>query len=286
MQLCIITDEISQNLDHALSVCKELGVGTVELRAVNGANVIQHDAGSLKKIKKTLDAGGFRVAGIASPFLKTHIHGDGAEDDGAEGDTHFADRSTRDEQWQVLDRSFETARFFGAPLVRAFSFWRLERPEEVREEVAEVLAEAAGRTGEAGLRLGIENEHACNLGTGAETGWVLDRVSSPALGVIWDPGNEAIMGSEPFPGGYEHVKDRVFHVHLKDVSEGRDWTRMGAGVIDYPAQLRALADDGYDGVLSLETHYETPDGGLEGATRESLAATRSLCEQAGIELDG
>jgi L-ribulose-5-phosphate 3-epimerase len=156
--------------------------------------------------------------------------------------------------------------------------------QEVRDEVAEVIAEAAKRTGAAGLTLGIENEHACNLATGAETRWVLDRVPTPALGVIWDPGNEAVMGSEPFPGGYGQVRDRVVHVHLKDADEGGNWTEMGTGVIDYAGQFRALVEDGYEGLLSLETHYELPDGGAEKATRESLAAIRSLCEEAGIRL--
>lgn len=280
MRLCIITDEISQDLAHALDVCEDEGVSTVELRAVNGANIVSHDDGSLEEIKAILDRRGFRAGAIASPFLKCHLRGDGAP----EGATHFAASASREEQWKILDRSFEVARLFGAPLVRSFSFWRVPDPEDIRDEVAEVIAEAAGRTGAAGLTLGIENEHACNLATGAETRWVLDRAPSPTLGVIWDPGNEAVMDSEPFPGGYEQVRDRVVHVHLKDTDERGNWTKMGTGVIDYAGQFRALAGDGYEGLLSLETHYELPDGGAEKASRESLAAIRGFCEEAGIRL--
>jgi L-ribulose-5-phosphate 3-epimerase len=93
-----------------------------------------------------------------------------------------------------------------------------------------------------------------------------------------------MMRSEPFPGGYSHVRGRVSHVHLKDVDDEGNWTKVGTGTIDYPAQLRALAEDGYAGALSLETHYEAPGGGPEGATRESVAAIRALCEQASVEL--
>jgi L-ribulose-5-phosphate 3-epimerase len=280
MRLCVITDEISQDLARALDVCEEEGVWTVELRAVGEANIVSHDDESLKKVKALIDERGFRVGGIASPFLKCHLRGDGDP----QGATHFAAAATRDNQWGILERSFEVARLFGAPLVRAFSFWRVPDPEDVREEVAAVIAEAAQRAEAAGLTLGIENEHACNLATGAETRWVLDRVPSPALGVIWDPGNEAVVGSEPFPGGYERVRHRTVHVHLKDTDENGNWTKMGTGIIDYSGQLRALDEDGYAGLLSLETHYETPEGGAEGATRESLAAIRELCEGAGIRL--
>ena len=160
----------------------------------------------------------------------------------------------------------------------------MEDPTSVREEVARVLAEAADLTGAAGLVLGIENEHACNLATGEETGWALDRIPSPALGAIWDPGNEAAMDSEPYPGGYAHVRERVVHVHLKDVDENGEWTRLGAGTIDYSGQLRALVDDGYEGLLSLETHYAKRPGGQEAATRESVSALKALCQDAGVEL--
>lgn len=137
------------------------------------------------------------------------------------------------------------AHLLGAPVVRAFSFWRVPDPASVREEVVKALAEAVERVQEAGLKPALENEHECNVGAGAEAGWILGRISSPAFGLIWDPGNEAMLGSEPFSGGYSHVRGRVTHLHLKDVDVEGNWTKVGTGIIDYPGQLRALAEDGY-----------------------------------------
>ena len=280
MRLSVITDEISQDLAAALGVCEDEGVGTLELRAVGGANIISHDQSSLKRIKATLEDRDFDVCAISSPFLKCHLYGNGTP----QGALHFASPASREEQWNVLERTLNVARLLDAPVVRAFSFWRVPDPASVREELVRTLVQAAERAQEAGLKLGLENEHECNVGTGAEAGWVLDRV--PSLGLVWDPGNEAMMGSgsEPFPGGYSHVRGRVAHVHLKDVDDRGNWTKVGTGIIDFPGQLRALAEDGYAGVMSLETHYEIPDGGPEGATRESVAALRALCAQAGVDL--
>jgi L-ribulose-5-phosphate 3-epimerase len=280
VRLSIITDEISQDLDRALEVCEDLGVRTVELRAIGGANVVSHDQSSLQRVKTTLEDRNFDVCAISSPFLKCHVYGNGAP----QGAMHFASPASKEEQWNVLERALNVARLLDAPVVRAFSFWRVPDPASVRGEVVRTLVQAAERAQEAGLELGLENEHECNVGTGAEAAWVLDRVPSPSFGLVWDPGNEAMLGSEPFPGGYSHVRGRVAHVHLKDVDDQGNWTKVGTGVIDYPGQLRALAEDGYAGVLSLETHYATPDGGAEGATRESVAALRALCAQAGVEL--
>jgi sugar phosphate isomerase/epimerase len=278
--LSVITDEISQDLDYALEVCRDLGVRTVELRAIGGANVVSHETSSLQRVKTTLADKNFDVCAISSPFLKCHLHGNGTP----QGAMHFASPASREEQWDVLERALNVARLLGAPVVRAFSFWRVPDPASVREEVVRALVQAVERAQEAGLKLGLENEHECNVGTGAEAGWVLNRIPSPSFGLVWDPGNEAMMGSEPFPGGYSRVRGRVSHVHLKDVDDEGNWTKVGTGTIDYPAQLSALAEDGYAGALSLETHYEAPGGGPEGATRESVAAIRALCEQASVEL--
>jgi sugar phosphate isomerase/epimerase len=92
-----------------------------------------------------------------------------------------------------------------------------------------------------------------------------------------DPGSFAGLG------GLETIYDRVAHVHLKDVSPSGSWTRIGEGVVDFATLLRYLADSAYDGYLSFETHYQR-DGSGELATRDCVAALRSIAAQAGVEL--
>jgi sugar phosphate isomerase/epimerase len=76
-------------------------------------------------------------------------------------------------------------------------------------------------------------------------------------------------------GGLDTIVDRVAHVHLKDVSPQGEWTRIGDGIVDFPAQLACLGEAGYDGFLSFETHY-TRDGSGELATRDCAAALKAL----------
>lgn len=270
MRLSIVTDEISQDLEHALRVCRDLQVRTVELRTIDDKNIVFHDEESLVRIQALLEGGGFSVCSIASPFLKSPLW----QDDGQGGD--------QEREWWILQRSFELARRFKAPLVRTFSFLRVPDPLTVRETVLGVIAEAVRRTEAAGLKLVLENEHACNIATGEETAWLLQRITSEAFGIIWDPGNEAALGSSPFPEGYAHVRGRVYHVHLKDVDTRRHFTRMGSGIIDFLNQFRALAADSYEGTMSLETHYAHPEGGKDQATRESFASLLTLLQQADI----
>jgi sugar phosphate isomerase/epimerase len=281
-RLGVITDEISEDLDTALAVCNELGIRDVELRSIWNTSIVEHDDASLDRIAKTLKDGGFSVCSIASPFLKCHIAGNGE----AEGRTHSASQTTRQQQWDVLARSLVAAERLDAPVVRTFSFWRLDDPESEREDILATLQEATERVRTAGRLLGLENELACNIATGKEAAWYLERIPDTTLGMIWDPGNEAAIGSAPFPDGYNAVRDRIHHVHIKEAThlgEPVGFTVIGDGVIPYEDQFRALQQDGYDGVLSLETHFSL-DGAREPATRACAAAVRPIAARAGMPL--
>jgi len=282
-RLGVITDEISEDFDHALAVCTELGIRDIELRSIWGKSIVDHEEAEVRKIADAIHAGDFRVSCIASPFLKCHLNDESA----AVGNTHSAAEKTREEHWAILDRSLELASQFDATIVRTFSFWRVADPVAVREEILEILRVATEHVSAAGKLLGLENEYACNVATGAESRWMLDRIPNQALGMIWDPGNEAALGSNPFPAGYDAVKDRIHHIHLKDpiaIEFSPGFTRIGDGALDYVGQFEALARDAYDGVLSLETHYKV-DGQAEPGTRACAASTRELARQAGLSLD-
>ena len=126
---------------------------------------------------------------------------------------------------------------------------------------------------EAGMVLVLENEHQTFIGSGEESRRLLDRIPSKSLGLIWDPGNAFHRGEDPFLDGYERIKERTSHFHIKDVKRDEageyHWMPVGKGEMDIPGQLQALIDDVYTGIVSLETHY-TPEGGTkEEGSRES-----------------
>lgn len=282
-RLGVITDEISEDFEHALAVCDELNIRDIELRSIWGKSIVDHDEATVRQIEQLTYRGKFRVTGIASPFLKTHINAESA----TVGNTHAANDRPREEHWDILDRSLELATQFDAPIVRAFSFWRVANPNAVRDEILDILRVATDHVSARGKLLGLENEYACNIATGEESRWFLDRIPNQAFGLIWDPGNEAALGSNPFPHGYEQVRDRIHHVHLKDpveIAEGTGFTCIGQGAIDYVGQFRALSYDKYEGVLSLETHYKV-DGEIEPGTRACAAATRELAWKAGLTIE-
>ncbi len=272
-RLSVITDEISSDLDHALDVCTELDISAVELRGIAGTNIVEHDDADIDSIARALSSRGIDVVGIASPFLKCDYWGE--------------DEAAHQRELGVLRRSITIAHRLHAPLVRAFNFWRQEEPEDLYQPALQALIEATDICHDSGVLLGFENEHACTAATGEEAAWFLDRIADETIGMIWDPGNEAVVGSVPFPDGYEHVRPRIHHVHLKDakaIAPDPTFVVMGEGAIDYLGQFRALAEAGYDGALSLETHVGRTDEEKEAASRASIAGIRNIAHQAGLQL--
>ncbi len=268
--LAAITDEFSPNLAEALPVMKEIGMTGVELRTIGGVNILDLDIDTLKRTRNQLQDGGMRVVSIASPLLKCILPEAPALDERFQQDA-FASRHTYADQDRLTQRAFEIANFFEAPLIRVFSYWRTIAPEQCHTAIVQALSRLAELAGGANLTIGLENEHACNIGTGAEAARFLDAVPDRRLRLVWDPANALVAGEQAFPNGYNLLpKDRIAHVHAKDCHlEGHTpvWGPLGTRHVPWKKQIRALRQDGYKGYLSLETHWPGPNGNKLEASR-------------------
>lgn len=276
VRLSVITDEISMEFEYALDVMLEYGCQGAELRSLWGTNISDLSEEQMKRAKAALDARGMEVSCIASPLLKCDLYGETGE---ATGNTHQATTRNMDEQLALLDRCIKAAKFFGTPYIRIFAFWkRSELTDNIEADIIRALKEPARIAEAAGVVLGLENEHACFLGTGAQIARVIKAVGSPALKAVWDPGNAFAAHELPYPDGYEACKADIVHVHVKDAAtegDGAKFVRIGDGQIDFPGQLKALKDDGYAGYISLETHWK-PGGVAEDGSRQCLASLNDL----------
>jgi sugar phosphate isomerase/epimerase len=166
----------------------------------------------------------------------------------------------------------------GTDLVLIFGFHRGGRTAgPAPDEILETLRYAAEQAAAAGLRLAIEVEDKFWADTGRRTADLMAAVDHPALGVNWDPGNAFMAGDTPFPDGYQAVRGWVRHVHFKDAEVDLDGARRYAvhGQIDWAGQIRALASDGYQGYISIETHMRPK----VTVARKELAMLRRLIAQ-------
>lgn len=292
MRLAVITDEIDQNFEHALDVMLEYGVQGAELRGLWGTNIADLDASQIARAKNALAERGMQAVGLATPFYKCDLEASNPAD--VAGAMHLAKPRGFAEQMQILQRCIELASQFDTRLIRIFSFWRkMALTPEIEARIVEALAEPVALAEKEGVVLGLENEHACLIGTGDEASRIASTLNSPSLRIVWDPGNAFHAGETPYPYGYLAVRPYLEHIHVKDVRNVEtpdkgiqpQWCIIGEGDIDYVGQFRALRQDGYTGWISLETHYLPPTGSApdgrgtpEEGSRACLAALKRLVE--------
>ncbi len=261
--IAAITDEFSLDFDIALDAMARVGMTGAELRLIGDRNVIELSDGEIDSLRERVERRGMRVLGIASPVLKCVLP-DAPPLDARWQQDVFGSAYTIADQPRLARRAFEIAKRTGAGIIRVFSYWRTTAPEQCVDRIVTALRELADRAGEQGVVIGLENEHACNVGTGAEAGRVLAAADHPALKSIWDPANAFILGETPFPDGYSKLPAaRVAHVHAKDCfvnGHKPTWGPLGEMGVDWKGQIAALKRDGYAGAISLETHWRGPDG--------------------------
>jgi sugar phosphate isomerase/epimerase len=278
--IAAITDEFTPDLEVAVRAMSEVGMTGAELRMVFGKNIVDLADDELDRAIGIVRDAGLEIISIASPLLKCELP-DAAEIDARFQQDKFAAKHQFEDQPRLTARAFEIARRTGARIIRVFSYWRTVRPEECFDRVAAALRDLADQAATHGVIIGLENEHACNIATGAETGRLLAALEHPHLKIVWDPANALVSGEIPFPDGYAMVPaSRIVHVHAKDClveNHKAIWQELGTGVVDWPGQLQALVRDGYRGWISLETHWPGPGGNkLEG----SILCGRSLAQMA------
>jgi sugar phosphate isomerase/epimerase len=284
-KVAVITDEISQDFDHACSVAaNEFGMQWVELRGMWNKSLMALSDSELGEVAKTLAKYNLQVTDIASPLFKVDWPG-APKTEHTKGEAPSAE-ATFKEQEEVLEKSIALAKRFKTNKVRCFDFWRIDNVAPYRDAIDRKLAEAAEVCGKQSVLLVLENEFACNTATGREAARTLGAVQSPHLGLNWDPGNAVMRGEfDAYPAAWNLLpKGRIRHCHVKNAVKGSDgkveWSPVGTGVIDWTAQFRDLARSGYRDAVSLETHWH---GGAtpEESTRESWAGMKKALQASG-----
>lgn len=119
------------------------------------------------------------------------------------------------------------------------------------------------------------------------------RIDSPYLGLNFDPSHFVWLQMDYIKPVYE-FKDRIFHVHFKDIKIHKDWLDdtgimavplqymspklPGLGDVDWGRFISALTDIGYKGPACLEIEDKAFEGSRE-QVRKALAIARKHISQ-------
>ncbi|MCJ7502744.1 MAG: sugar phosphate isomerase/epimerase [Acidobacteriia bacterium] len=268
-KLGAISDGFAQDFEEALKIMKGYGLRWVEIRNVWGIYNTEASSAQIARLKELLVKYEFKVSVVDTALFKCALPGTRPAED-------TKDVYPYAEQMDLLKRASDRAHAFGTDKLRGFTFWRVAQPEKLYPRIAEELERAAEVARRAGVRLILEDEGSCNVGTGRELALLLKNVTASNVGANWDVGNGCWHGEAPFPTGYEALpKQRLGHLHVKGVqcaSGFKDCQETFAeqGQIDLLGQFRALVRDGYQETISLECEFEAPGLSHQETARRSL----------------
>jgi len=175
----------------------------------------------------------------------------------------------------------------GADLgAEAVSFWAGVRPPTVDEATAwdrliAGCADVLATADRAGVTLGFEPEPGMLVPDIA--GWQRLHTAlgaPPGFGITLDIGHCRCLEPLPVPDCVAQVAPHLVNVQIEDMRRGiHEHLEFGAGEIDFPPVLRALADADYRGLIAVELPRHSH--AAPAVARRSLDFLRAAADRAG-----
>jgi sugar phosphate isomerase/epimerase len=278
----VITNGISNDLDHACSVMTAAGMKHAELQFLWDKEVGDQNSEEIERIKNLKSKYGLSISCISRhvfaglPVMLTN---------------------PGDEQYQRhvdgLRRCIKLAKDLDCRLVRVMSFrkemiifgfngaekwvatdgsWRkLLKLFELPVRLAE----------EEDITLVVETGNNAMINSGALGRKLIDDLGTKRLKILWDIPNTLYCSEIPYPNAYEEIKDYIGHIHIKDckVDIPRatvSFRPLGQG--DMAPYLdgifNSLRKDNYSGIVSYESVYRPAGGDFEDGFQASLAVLK------------
>src|SRR5471030_2393900 len=162
LALAVIGDEIGPSLDEMISFCAENGVKRLDMRTVDGRNLLGMTLQEVATISDTLEKAGIRVPTFVSPLLKWSAPGKDIE----VGKVDFAFDPGSCPSNDPLEYACDVAGVLGAPRLRIFSYLRHDgfKAPDLLKAMERLMDLSAMHV----TWMRLENEPVCNLGSIAE----------------------------------------------------------------------------------------------------------------------
>lgn len=294
LALAVIGDEIGPSLSEMLSFCDENDVRRLDMRTVDGRNLLGMTLDEVNAIGSQIRAAGIIVPTFVSPVLKWAAPGRAP----AGGKVDFAFDPATCPSEDVLAHAFDVAIVLGARRIRVFSFLRY--PGFQLRHLDAGMGRLMDLAGRSEVIIEVENEPVCNIGSLAElAAYFAEVVEESALEVKASPGREPptrlfrplvdignswSMGQPPSDADIATLGPLVDLIHLKDRDfEAKRTVPLGDGEVPWAKELTRLLSHvkAPEVVASLETHC--PQDG-RNATAKSVAALRRIAGEIGVEI--
>lgn len=284
-KLGVITDGISREFEHALSVMNETGLEYAELQYLWEKEVGDLNDAEIAKAQSLLKAHEMKVSCISRHNFAGMLVGDTEVGDG-----------NYNRHMDSLQRCIDMALELGTNVVRIMSFRRemilfgssgadyWVTSTGAWDKLLKLLESPVKLAEEKNINLVLETGNNAMVPSAWLGKKLIDDVGSDRLRILWDPANSLYANEPTFPDGWEALKDGyIGHFHIKDAKVNMphahvEFCEMGKG--DMAPYLEPLANEmklnNYNGYISLESVYRPDGGSFEDGYRASLPKFKEL----------
>ena len=231
-------DEMAGDLTTQIAGLTKLGMHFIEMRGIDGKNLIEYNNEKVKEIKERLDAADIHLSAIGSPIGKIGITDD--------FEPHF----------ESLKRTIEIAHQMNTENIRMFSFYLPH--EALASDWESAVFERMGKMVDYATKNDIvllhENEKGIYGEKSTECMKLMETFYGNHFKAIFDFANFVQAGENTLEG-YKLMKPYITYIHVKDamLNDGKV-VPVGYGDGHVKEILADLFKSGFDGYLSLEPH--------------------------------
>lgn len=286
MKLAFITDEVTQSFAKAVSFAKLYGFNALELRTIENTPIDAVPFDTLRQWKDMLQKEHLEICSLASSFYKCQPLPE-----------------VIDNELAKLSRLCDIADILNCRFIRGFTFFANTKMPFAAQDLKDFFIKPQHILKAHGKTLLLEADPSVNTPTHLSLSECIKEIDSSYIRAIFDPGNSLYspIEEQPYPNAYSAIMPYTSHIHIKDAVRGQNdavCVKFGTGQVNYPALIKRLVADNYEGYLSMETHYRigalltsdqlrTPGGADfsadgEEATIESYLALKELLAAEGI----
>ena len=284
-KLGVITNGISREFEHALSVMNETGLEYAELQYLWEKEVGDLNDAEIAKAQSLLKAHEMKVSCISRHNFAGMLVGDTEVGDG-----------NYNRHMDGLQRCIDMALELGTNVVRIMSFRRemilfgssgadyWVTSTGAWDKLLKLLESPVKMAEEKNINLVLETGNNAMVPSAWLGKKLIDDIGSDRLRILWDPANSLYANEPTYPDGWEALKDGyIGHFHIKDAKVNMphahvEFCEMGKG--DMAPYLDPLANEmklnNYNGYISLESVYRPDGGSFEDGYRASLPKFKEL----------
>ena len=284
-KLGVITDGISREFEHALTVMNETGLKYAELQYLWDKEVGDLNDAEITKAQSLIKAYEMQVSCISRHNFAGMLV----------GDTEVGDKNYN-RHMDGLQNCIDMALELDTNVVRIMSFRRemilfgsmgadhWVTSTGAWDKLLKLLELPVKLAEEKNINLVLETGNNAMVPSAWLGKKLINDIGSDRLRILWDPANSLYANEPTYPDGWEALKDGyIGHFHIKDAKVNMahahvEFCEMGKG--DMAPYLEPLANEmklnNYNGYVSLESVYRPEGGSFEDGYRASLPKFKEL----------